>query len=74
METRIKNKKYVYSPQSSDIFDGLLRHIPQALFWQNKDLVYSGCNKNFARATGLKNPEDIAGKTIYELPLVKKGR
>jgi len=60
------------SPPLTDIFDGVLSHTSQSIFWQNKDLVNSGCNKNFALATGLKNPEDIVGKTIYELPLQKK--
>jgi PAS domain S-box-containing protein len=50
---------------------GLLRnivsHIPHFVFWKDRDSVYLGCNEVFARSAGLQCPEDIVGKTDYDL-------
>ena len=42
-------------------------NIPQFVFWKDRNSVYQGCNRNFALAAGLNNPEDIMGLTDYEL-------
>lgn len=41
----------------------ILDSIPQAIFWKNKDGIFLGCNRNYARAVGLQDPEEIKGKT-----------
>ena len=41
--------------------------IPVRIFWKDKDSVYLGCNRLFAEDAGLKSPEDILGKTDYDL-------
>lgn len=43
-------------------------HIPVAVFWKDRDLKYLGCNVNFAKDAGLNSPEEITGKTDYDLP------
>ena len=50
----------------------VLDNIPQYVFWKDRDSVYQGCNQNFARAAGMDNPEDIVGKTDYDLPWKKE--
>lgn len=54
------------------INEAMLRHIlntiPQSVFWKDRDSVYLGCNRAFAAAVGMTNPEDIAGKTDFDLP------
>jgi PAS domain S-box-containing protein len=42
-------------------------HLPQAIFWKDRDLVYLGCNQRFAQDASLNTPADIIGKTDYEL-------
>lgn len=42
--------------------------IPQAIFWKDTRSVYLGCNEVFARLAGLKRPEDVTGKTDFDLP------
>jgi len=37
------------------------------VFWKDTDLVFRGCNQNWALATQLKHPEDVVGKTNYDL-------
>ena len=46
----------------------VMDNIPQFVFWKDLNSVYLGCNKNFARVAGLKRPEDLIGKTDYNLP------
>lgn len=54
----IKNEKFLQL---------ILDNIPQFIFWKNNDLVYQGCNLNFAKAAGVVTPENIVGKTDYDL-------
>jgi PAS domain S-box-containing protein len=42
-------------------------NIPQYIFWKDTNLVYKGCNKNFAVAAGVGESSAIVGKTDYEL-------
>ena len=50
----------------------VLGNIPQFIFWKDRNSVYLGCNRNFAIAAGLNSPEDIIGKTDYDLPWKKE--
>lgn len=45
----------------------ILNSIPQAIFWKNSDGVFLGCNKNYALAVGIEDPDDIVGKTNFDL-------
>jgi adenylate cyclase len=45
----------------------ILNNIPQQVFWKDTDQVFRGCNQNWAAATQLKHPEDVVGKTNYDL-------
>ena len=42
--------------------------VPQTIFWKDTDLVYVGCNEQFARSAGLPSPSCVVGKTDYDLP------
>lgn len=46
----------------------ILNTIPQSVFWKDINGRYLGCNAAFAKATGLDSPEDIIGKTDFDLP------
>ncbi|MGC9400217.1 MAG: PAS domain-containing protein [Anaerolineae bacterium] len=46
----------------------ILDHIPQAVFWKNRDLIYLGCNRAFLEDAGVDDPHEIIGKTDFELP------
>ncbi|MEE9139581.1 MAG: PAS domain S-box protein, partial [Alphaproteobacteria bacterium] len=41
--------------------------IPVRVFWKDRDSRYLGCNLQCAKDAGLASPEEIAGKTDYEL-------
>jgi rsbT co-antagonist protein RsbR len=46
------------------VIDGL----PYAIYWKDRDLVYRGCNRQFARDLGLDSPDEIVGKRDADLP------
>jgi diguanylate cyclase (GGDEF)-like protein/PAS domain S-box-containing protein len=41
--------------------------VPQALFWQDREFRYLGCNQRFAEFAGVAGPAEIVGKTNHEL-------
>lgn len=45
----------------------VLDNIPQEVFWKNRDSVYVWCNSKFAMAAGVETPDNIVGKTDYDL-------
>ncbi len=54
--------------RSQRIFELIISHIPQAVFWKDRNSIYMGCNAVFARYAGLSHPDQIVGKSDYELP------
>ncbi|RKZ52226.1 MAG: hypothetical protein DRR16_21400 [Candidatus Parabeggiatoa sp. nov. 3] len=41
--------------------------IPHQIFWKDMNGVYLGCNKHFAQSCYKKSPDDIVGKTDFDL-------
>ncbi|MEH2140154.1 protein kinase domain-containing protein [Nostoc sp.] len=50
----------------------IIDNIPQSVFWKDRNSVYLGCNHNFTQTWGLGVPEDVIGKTDYDLPWASK--
>lgn len=46
----------------------VLKNMPGWIYWKNRDGVYLGCNQELAIRAGLSSPEDVIGKTDYDLP------
>ncbi len=57
---------------SEQMLQSVIDNIPQFIFWKDRNFVYLGCNCNFAQAAGAGAPENIIGKTDYELPWQKE--
>ena len=49
----------------------LLKYLPAHVFWKDVNGVYLGCNNKFSESLGLKSPQEIIGKTDYDLPVEK---
>ncbi|MGC1394108.1 MAG: adenylate/guanylate cyclase domain-containing protein [Coleofasciculaceae cyanobacterium] len=45
----------------------IIDNIPQQIFWKDTNSVFVGCNKNWANAAQLDNPEAVVGMTDYDL-------
>jgi len=52
---------------AKEVLENIINHIPHQIFWKDLDLKYLGCNRRFADITGMGSPENIIGKTDYEL-------
>ena len=46
--------------------------LPVRVFWKDTDLRYLGCNQVFAEDAGLASPDDVVGKTDYDMPWVEQ--
>jgi len=46
----------------------IMNSLPQAVFWKDRDGVYLGCNRVFARSAGVPSVDAIVGKTDFDLP------
>ncbi len=57
--------------KSREMLRLVMDNIPQAIFWKDADSVYLGCNEVFARFAGVVTPENIVGKTDYDLAWTK---
>ena len=55
-------------PKSQELLQLVMDNIPQSIFWKDRNGIYLGCNNNFARDAGVGEPENIIGKTDYDLP------
>ncbi len=47
--------------------ENIIALMPGNIFWKSKNGVFLGCNNNVARILKLKSPQDIVGKTNYDL-------
>lgn len=46
----------------------VMDNIPQFIFWKDRNSVFLGCNRNFAKIAGFDSPEELVGKTDYDMP------
>ncbi len=67
-KNKIDKKQTVeHDLDAGDILQLVLNNIPQFIFWKDINSVYLGCNRNFAEVAGVEKPENIVGKSDYDL-------
>ena len=50
------------------LIDAIILQLPNYVFVKDKDLIYRLCNLNFAKSVGVSHPQEIIGKTDYDMP------
>lgn len=60
--------------QSAELLQVVLDNIPQYIFWKNRDSVYLGSNRSWARMAGFNSPEEVVGITDDDLPWTQEQR
>ena len=50
-----------------DLFKSVLSNVPASIFWKDRNSVFLGVNERFAREAGLQRPEELIGKSDYDL-------
>jgi len=53
--------------ESRQMLQSVLDTIPVRVFWKDRDLKYLGCNRPFALDSGFASPEELIGKSDYEM-------
>ena len=46
--------------------------LPQTIFWKDLNSRYLGCDRSFAKIAGAKSPQELIGKSDYEMPWTKE--
>ncbi len=58
--------------RSQQLFQLAIDNISHSVFWKDRNSVFLGCNRNFAEDAGVGEPENIIGKSDYDLPWTKE--
>ena len=53
--------------ESQSLLRLVVEHVPLRLFWKDRDLRYLGCNSLFARDAGFASPDELIGKTDFDM-------
>jgi PAS domain S-box-containing protein len=53
---------------SREMLVSVVDNIPQFICWKDRNSVFLGCNRNYAQKIGLSDPQEILGKTEWDLP------
>jgi diguanylate cyclase (GGDEF)-like protein/PAS domain S-box-containing protein len=53
--------------RSEQLYRSLIDTMPHQVYWKDLDLHYVGCNRVFAEAAGLDDPQEVVGKSDENL-------
>jgi PAS domain S-box-containing protein len=53
--------------QTSQMLQTVLDTVPLRIFWKDRDLNYLGCNRVFAADAGKNSPQELIGKSDYDM-------
>ena len=53
--------------ESQSLLRLVVEHVPLRLFWKDRDLRYLGCNTLFARDAGFSRPDELTGRTDFDM-------
>ena len=66
-------KKYEEALKSSyEMLQLVVDNIPDYIFWKDTNLMYLGCNMNYAKLLGAEDPQYVIGSTDSELLIDKE--
>src|SRR5690606_12280701 len=65
----ITDRKFAESAllESQQLLSSILNNIPIRVFWKDKNSKYLGCNLPFALDAGFNSPEELYGKTDFDM-------
>ncbi len=64
------NERYAPAYYVTEVYNylsGIINKIPCYVYWKNKSLQYIGCNQMAANFINLESPEEIIGKTDFDI-------
>jgi PAS domain S-box-containing protein len=63
-EKKLAEEKLLHSVE---LLHNIINTVPVRIFWKDRDLNYLGCNALFAQDAGLQTPQEIVGKSDFQL-------
>ena len=57
---------------AKELLQSVVEHVPARIFWKDRDLRYLGCNTQFAKDAGYSRPDELIGKTDFEMAWKKQ--
>ncbi len=68
-ELEAKQSKEILQGQISqlDLLNNILSNVPASIFWKDRNSVFLGANTRFAQDAGVENPQELIGKTDYDM-------
>ncbi len=58
--------------ENERLLRNIIDTIPGGVFWKDQNSVYLGCNVIFAKVAGFNRPEEVVGKTDYDMAWTKQ--
>src|SRR5579872_5435115 len=65
-ERNHKNKQKIARTQK--YYEDIIAFMPGHVYWKDKDGMFLGCNLQQAKDAGFDSPDEMIGKTDYEMP------
>jgi two-component system, NtrC family, sensor kinase len=53
-----------------ELLNLIVNSVPHFIVWKDCDLIFRGCNEQYARMAGLESPEAVVGRTVAQMPLI----
>ncbi|MGA9993735.1 MAG: PAS domain S-box protein [Thiobacillaceae bacterium] len=53
--------------ESKNLLQLVVENVPSRIFWKDRNLQYLGCNSRFAQDAGHSRPDELTGKTDFEM-------
>src|SRR3990167_2342920 len=53
--------------KTKDLLQSVLENVPVHIFWKDRDSRYLGCNTQFAKDAGHSSPDELTGKTDFDM-------
>ena len=53
--------------KSNDLLQSVVENAPARIFWKDRDSRYMGCNTRFAKDAGHSSPDELTGKTDFDM-------
>lgn len=66
LENRVEERTTELNAQN-ELLEQIVSNIPSYVFWKDRSSNYLGCNPGFAKLVGLNSPEEICGKSDFDL-------
>ncbi|MDB4334802.1 PAS domain S-box protein [bacterium] len=67
-----QKKAQIKLEESNALRELIMDSIPSFIAWKDRNSVYLGCNKKFAIVSGVETPNNIIGKTDFDLAWKKE--